>query len=809
VKQWIGLAMTAAMLLAIAGCEGSAGPEGPGGATGPAGEQGLPGEDGPAGPGGAKGDPGEQGEQGEPGEPGEQGEPGTPAINTGTLQGTVKGPDGQPLADVVIATEPESDTMTTDASGVFVLDDIPIGAYTLVGTREGYVTARLPAVGIVAGTTTTVTLSLVQAPPSGPGSIAGNVKSSGGVALAGAVVTVEGQDDITATVSADGSFLLEDVEPGFIYLNVTAPANYLDGGNRRSFYLAPAGAVQDVQITLSGRPSDAATYRGEAGCINCHADIAAEQHKAGHYRFVTRGTGRMINTHMWPAVGATIDPKVKAISPINGTTFVDVYLCQNTEGAYAMKFDGVADCTVDDGTIVPVASTIGGEGDGGVDNRPNFGVYKQRYLCRPSDVPYVNTNWAVTYKTQEDMDRDHLIMPVYVVQDGNTDPSLGATSPKFEEIYPDKWCKQTRSTGRLCSSCHATGLKLSFQVSGSDMLLDSFDYKDLNITCERCHGPGSEHASTVNRDKIIQPKHLTAVAAAQACGQCHAAHSGSSKAPLGQFKMPFNADNLDKIGLGSFVTGIHDLADFINGYNVSTELGGGVETWPDRIHTRAHSQQLPGLLASPHMNNPFERLACFDCHDAHSTYEGPAAFPLQDGDTTYVVKNPKWRDNTICLGCHAGHGPFSALTKMDVAAAASANTGVTVGEQAASFDAWQILVSKSHVAQAVGQHMEDTSSMGMAAYDPLNDQNPVGRCTSCHMAKTGKKNNNKDISQWYLGLDANGNSAMLEGNSANHIFDVVWPWQSAVLKKATGGKDLDIMPNSCGKCHAGSRLSGD
>ena len=52
---------------------------------------------------------------------------------------------------------------------------------------------------------------------------------------------------------------------------------------------------------------------------------------------------------------------------------------------------------------------------------------------------------------------------------------------------------------------------------------------------------------------------------------------------------------------------------------------------------------------------------------------------------------------------------------------------------------------------------------------------------------------------------------MAEGNVASHVFDIVWPGQSAILKNPdpSKGHDYDIMPNSCSKCHAFARTSGD
>ena len=59
-------------------------------------------------------------------------------------------------------------------------------------------------------------------------------------------------------------------------------------------------------------------------------------------------------------------------------------------------------------------------------------------------------------------------------------------------------------------------------------------------------------------------------------------------------------------------------------------------------------------------------------------------------------------------------------------------------------------------------------------------------------------------------MDSKGLSAVAEGNVGSHVFDIVWPAQSAVLKgDPATGHDYDIMPNSCGSCHAFARLSGD
>jgi hypothetical protein len=79
------------------------------------------------------------------------------------------------------------------------------------------------------------------------------------------------------------------------------------------------------------------------------------------------------------------------------------------------------------------------------------------------------------------------------------------------------------------------------------------------------------------------------------------------------------------------------------------------------------------------------------------------------------------------------------------------------------------------------------------------------------MPKTGKLQDLNVDSEYHLDLDGNGRSAMAEDNVASHVFDIVWPSQSAVLKNPdpSKGHDYDIMPNSCSECHASARISGD
>ncbi len=135
---------------------------------------------------------------------------------------------------------------------------------------------------------------------------------------------------------------------------------------------------------------------------------------AAHSRFVTEGTSHMVYKNKWPEPNGKYlprDPKGKLLTvqdPLDGKGMVNVVLCTKGDEPsreYLFKFypeqkEGVslaeADLDCSDkpaGAVwIPVAATIGGEGNWGEgytdpnhkipDRHPNFGEGKQRYMCR-------------------------------------------------------------------------------------------------------------------------------------------------------------------------------------------------------------------------------------------------------------------------------------------------------------------------------------------------------------------------------------------------------------------------------------------
>ncbi len=794
---------------------------------------------------------GPAGVDGPPGADGEDGEDGVDAVSVGTLRGTVYDVDGVTLEGVVLTTSPETSTVSTDAAGGFELVDIPVGAYLVTAISDSFQPTTVMA-GVAGGAETVldITLSTTGAET---GWITGTVVDADGDAIAVAEVTASG--GATASTGVDGSFQLADLTPGFSFLTVECPTDAcLDGGPSQSLYVA-AGLVTDAgEIMLSGRPSDDATWVGGEACATCHAamhpEIVEGQANSAHSRFITEGTSDMVYPDMWPQPGdavVPVDPSGDLLlvqDPRDADGLVNVVLCtdySSGEREFLFKFypDGgydeeSLDCNdLEDPSyvVIPVVATVGGQGNWGEgyldpdheveDVYPNYGEGKQRYWCDPMDVPYLAEFYTAQGFTPDDFAKqEYHLLPVYIMQDGTPDSSDLLSSedwgtPKFWQKSPKDWVDPTHiSMARDCAGCHNTGLAITYQditYEGNSYqgVIDSYDYVDLNVTCERCHGPGSDHASSTDPTHIISPQRLTTKAANETCGQCHAAHSGKSLEPYGIFKYSYDATYEGQLGNGSFVPGLYELSTFIRSFNVSTldDPTGSFDSWGDRTHSLAHCQMLPEMISSSHYDNPYQRLACFDCHDAHSQAAGPAR--LEVGE--FELQSPAWAQNELCLACHAGHGPFEDLTTSDVAYVhqAAGGTALEGGAEAVFDEPGAVILDR--VARSVAKHMQVEAGMGGARYTPDDPSSPVGACVSCHMPKIGKLKDTNDDAQYHLALDSDGYSAVAEGNVPSHVFDIVWPAQSAVTVPAdlSTGHDYEVMPNSCGACHDYARMSGD
>jgi predicted CXXCH cytochrome family protein len=171
-----------------------------------------------------------------------------------------------------------------------------------------------------------------------------------------------------------------------------------------------------------------------------------------------------------------------------------------------------------------------------------------------------------------------------------------------------------RPTSALCDGCHSVNYDVATRTP-----------TEWNVGCEKCHGPGGDHARSPKDAGIVNPERLDFVAASDTCIQCH-----SQGRPLTN---PIAGKSYDwPVGfhMGMRLADFWKLEDHKLGETTFTHFADGT----------AHKNRMQG---NDFVQSLMYRrgVTCFSCHDAHgSKYEG------------MLRKSP----DTLCFDCHAPGG---------------------------------------------------------------------------------------------------------------------------------------------------------
>jgi len=762
---------------------------------------------------------------------GSKGPAGPAGLDTGTISGTVKNTAGSAITAASVATTPASTTTTTDSSGNFTLASIPIGSYTVTVTASGYQTATLTAVGVAAGATNTVTVTMSPTLVA-TGTVSGKVLGRQGVAqpsspVTGAQVCAEPLSAMLCTTSQpDGTFALAGINPGPVYLAVTA-TGFSPGELKEAAFVSPGSTASGISITLSGSPTGSATYIGASKCVVCHSLlegglVTAWQQSAhgstiGHPANSIALTLDSLDQSGWPAAPATCaapavkDSLVKATEPVSGT-MQEVLLVRwaaNCPGEpqFAMAFDANGNGVVDPGeTVIPVQGTIGGVAtDAG--QCGNGGLLPAAPIAKPCGANFLSSGATSAHGYWQ---QEYLInigpgasKPAWVTWDTTNTPQDMLALPlawnQRTQVWvpgPDYNPTQGGTYAKVCGGCHETGPSITVDANGN---VTNYVAGSQNIACERCHGPGSDHfANKGDAHFIINPRYTSAQAQDEMCGQCHS-NAVASAQPAGVFDFAWN--NTAATGGGNFIPGLHSLADFAQ----LPTYGDPRFYWPGGIFTSLDHMSYIDVQVSVHNTNPFEKVTCTDCHEAHSVAGGPYQFQrvnAQSGDQyLFQANDAVLRNDVLCLACHATHGDFAAVALEDtvnyhVSQGGAAQKNGTAWTPTADVQA----ASTSAIAAAVNGHMITRAGMP-AFFDPngLTNGQPVGRCSSCHLAKTAW------TATFFSGPDANGKTANVIGDVSSHVFKVAQAQDTLPSIAGAGSWDA-IMPNACGSCHTQYRF---
>ncbi len=389
------------------------------------------------------------------------------------------------------------------------------------------------------------------------------------------------------------------------------------------------------------------------------------------------------------------------------------------------------------GLTMPVVAAEGGEG------------WKQLFLVR---VPVTGTADGLT--------ADNYLSPIqYTLATGEYAVYAGDNwydaddEPRFQAgLSAASFAGGTNSSySKSCIGCHVTGIQSLTQDGNGEWRADLYPgvlfqpgdptYLDLdhdgntdltNVGCESCHGPGSGHIlGGGDPSKIVNPKNLTTAEENALCGQCHIR---SKSVPGGVHGFPY-----DEAEQAHWIPG--------SGEDFQDYWTDNASRWPDGVNSRKSEQQWQDFYESSKPTYPYHPVRCSECHEPHhvTANEHQVIDSLDEGGLLISISTD---NNTLCLACHATHGPFEDITPDMVA---------DYGEY------------RDEIGSVISAH----------THHPYAPERTMGlsRCTTCHMPKVATSAVAFDIH--------------------SHTFEPIAP-EKTLMYQDQGG-----MPNACGvSCHS-------
>ena len=194
----------------------------------------------------------------------------------------------------------------------------------------------------------------------------------------------------------------------------------------------------------------------------------------------------------------------------------------------------------------------------------------------------------------------------------------------------------TRPIRPGCLVCHASGIQ---PIPGTQNAYASPPFREGGVSCERCHGPGSDHIAAGK--PMINPAKLGVAQRDSICEQCHL--SGEIRIPkLGKDDLAFRPG--DRLA--------DDLAIFVRSGS------------PSPMKVTSHAED---LAQSACKRASGEKLWCGTCHDPHSVpaasekaayFRGKCLACHQTSDCR-AQQSTRLANGDNCMACHMPRNPPS------------------------------------------------------------------------------------------------------------------------------------------------------
>jgi predicted CXXCH cytochrome family protein len=254
----------------------------------------------------------------------------------------------------------------------------------------------------------------------------------------------------------------------------------------------------------------------------------------------------------------------------------------------------------------------------------------------------------------------------------------------WASVYPPD--NMQRPTGPLCDGCHSVGYDIhTKQVA------------EWNVGCERCHGPGGEHAAHPLNSNILNPAQFDSVAENDICIQCH-----SQGQPL---KNPIEGKYYDwPVG--------YEPASRLQDFWRLEDCTLGQTTFYYFPDCTAHKNRMQGNDFSQSLM--YHRgITCSSCHDVHGT-------------ANYAqLRKPAAQ---ICLDCHGPSSPNGPHT-----ASIQEHTHHKADSSGSECVACHMPRIQGEGVPGALVHAHTFRFISPAMTDKYKIPNP---CTSCHQEKS-------------------------------------------------------------------------
>jgi predicted CXXCH cytochrome family protein len=197
-------------------------------------------------------------------------------------------------------------------------------------------------------------------------------------------------------------------------------------------------------------------------------------------------------------------------------------------------------------------------------------------------------------------------------------------SPGYEG---ERGVKLNRAVEPSCLFCHSSQVRPIF---GAQNRYGEKPFLEGGVSCERCHGPGSQHARDPLASRMLNPATLAPALRDSVCSQCHLTGDARIEQP-GRRIQEFQAGEL----LSSYAT-----------YFVRSRTGADLKV----------TSHVEKLAASECKRASGDRLWCGTCHDPHANNDSERT-RARTQQACLSCHPAAHRKDEICASCHMPKSP--------------------------------------------------------------------------------------------------------------------------------------------------------